>query len=144
MNLTEKITEVKPNLKPNTIKQYEAQLNKLKKSFDTDDWDFITDIDAVKQSVKNLLLTQRGERLFNPNIGSGIFEQLFDNVDVYTFESIRNKIKDMISSLEPRVGKIKVNIQDNAELNAMAVSVHFNIIGTPGDQTIDFYLERLR
>ncbi len=104
----------------------------------------ITDIDAVKQSVKNLLLTQRGERLFNPNIGSGIFEQLFDNVDVYTFESIRNKIKDMISSLEPRVGKIKVNIQDNAELNAMAVSVHFNVIGTPGDQTIDFYLERLR
>jgi phage baseplate assembly protein W len=104
----------------------------------------ITDIDAVKQSVKNLLLTQRGERLFNPNIGSGIFEQLFDNVDVYTFESIRNKIKDMISSLEPRVGKIKVNIKDEAELNSMAVTVQFNVIGTPGDQTIDFYLERLR
>lgn len=104
----------------------------------------ITDIDAVKQSVKNLLLTQRGERLFNPNVGSGIFEQLFDNVDVYTFESIRNKIKDMISSLEPRVGKVKVNIEDQSELNSIAVSVSFNVKGTPGEETIDFYLERLR
>ena len=60
MNLTEKITEVKPNLKPNTIKQYEAQLNKLKKNFDTDDWDFITDIDAVEDSLKHLsYLSQR-------------------------------------------------------------------------------------
>ena len=53
MNIKELISEVKPNLKPNTIKQYESQLNKLKKSFKTDDWDFITDIDAVEDSLTN-------------------------------------------------------------------------------------------
>ncbi len=104
----------------------------------------ITDIDAVKQSVKNLLLTNRGERLFNPNVGSGIFDSLFENNDVYAIESLRNKIKDMIGSLEPRVGTVKVNVRDNAELNEYNVSVTFNVIGIPGAQTLDFYLERLR
>ena len=56
----------------------------------------------------------------------------------------RNKIKDMIGSLEPRVGTVKVNVRDNAELNEYNVSVTFNVIGIPGAQTLDFYLERLR
>tara|TARA_R110002167_G_scaffold210846_1_gene415339 strand:- start:439 stop:1383 length:945 start_codon:yes stop_codon:yes gene_type:complete len=60
MNIKELISEVKPNLKPNTIKQYESQLNKLKKSFKTDNFDFITDIDAVEDSLKHLsYLSQR-------------------------------------------------------------------------------------
>ena len=104
----------------------------------------ITDIDAVKQSVKNLLLTNRGERLFNPNVGSGIFSSLFENADVYAIESLRNKIKDMISSLEPRVGKVKVDVKDNADFNEYNLTISFNVIGMPGTQTLDFYLERLR
>jgi phage baseplate assembly protein W len=104
----------------------------------------IKDLDAVKQSVRNLLLTNRGERLFNPNIGSGIFDSLFENADVYAIESLRNKIKDMIASLEPRVGKVKVDVKDNADLNEYNVTITFNVVGIPGAQSLEFYLERLR
>jgi tetratricopeptide (TPR) repeat protein len=106
MNLTEKITEVKPNLKPNTIKQYEAQLNKLKKSFDTDDWDFITDIDAVEDSLKHLsYLSQRN--MYNAIIvlllalnSDGDYDETLKD-----YQQIRDVLNDQYST-EQSEGKV--------------------------------------
>lgn len=106
MNLTEKITEVKPNLKPNTIKQYEAQLNKLKKSFDTDDWDFITDIDAVEDSLKHLsYLSQRN--MYNAIIvlllalnSKGDYDETLKD-----YQQIRDVLNDQYST-EQSEGKV--------------------------------------
>jgi len=106
MNLTEKITEVKPNLKPNTIKQYESQLNKLKKSFDTDDWDFITDIDAVEDSLKHLsYLSQRN--MYNAIIvlllalnSKGDYDETLKD-----YQQIRDVLNDQYST-EQSEGKV--------------------------------------
>ena len=106
MNLTEKITEVKPNLKPNTIKQYESQLNKLKKSFDTDDWDFITDIDAVEDSLKHLsYLSQRN--MYNAIIvlllalnSDGDYDETLKD-----YQQIRDVLNDQYST-EQSEGKV--------------------------------------
>ena len=47
---------------------------------------------AIKQSIKNLVLTQKGEKLFQPEIGSGVYELLFEPMDPFTADSIRDEI----------------------------------------------------
>ena len=106
MNLTEKITEVKPNLKPNTIKQYEAQLNKLKKSFKSDNWDFIEDVNAVEDSLKHLsYLSQRN--MYNAIIvlllalnSEGDFDETLKD-----YQQIRDVLNDQYSK-EQSEGKV--------------------------------------
>ena len=59
-NLTDDIAEARPNLKTNTVKQYVTNLNKLKKLFDTDNYDFLSDTDKVMEKVSDLhYLSQR-------------------------------------------------------------------------------------
>ena len=104
----------------------------------------LTDIDAVKNSVRNLILTNRGERPFQPNVGSNIFASLFENANPYTMESIRNRVKDMITSSEPRVNSVRCQLQFNEAENECRVTIHFNITGVSNNESVDFYLERLR
>jgi len=104
----------------------------------------LTDSDAVKQAVRNLLMCNRGERLFQPSIGSGIFDLLFENSDPLTFQSVRDNIKDTLASLEPRINQVQVQIQDNTDRNEIAVTINFNVAGVANAQSVDFYLERLR
>ena len=102
------------------------------------------DIDAVKNSVKNLLLTNRGERPFQPNLGSGLFDLLFENSNPYTIQAVRSKIVDMLTSYEPRINQVRVSIQDLPEDNAIHVKVGFNITSIVDNEEVEFYLERLR
>ena len=104
----------------------------------------VKDIDAVKNSVKNLLLTNRGERPFQPNLGSGLFDLLFENSNPYTIQAVRSKIIDMLTSYEPRINQVKVSIQDLPEDNAIHVKVGFNITSIVDNEEVEFYLERLR
>ena len=104
----------------------------------------LSDIDAVKQSVRNILFTNKGERLFQPSIGSGVFDLLFEHGDPLTFQAVRDNIKDILLSLEPRINQIQVQIEDNLDRNEINVTVNFNITGVANNQSVDFYLERLR
>lgn len=59
-SLTEELTEARPNVKPNTIRQYEIQLNKLKKVFESDNWDFLSKPEDVVDKLKgNKFTSQR-------------------------------------------------------------------------------------
>ena len=104
----------------------------------------LKDIEAVKQSVRNLLLTNRGERLFRPTMGSGVFDLLFENAGVFTYQAVRDNIMDTLKILEPRVNQISVDISDDSDNNTLNVRVQFNITGVANNQSVDFYLERLR
>ena len=104
----------------------------------------LTDIESVKQSVRNILFTNKGERLFQPSIGSGVFDLLFEHADPLTFQAVRDNIKDILTSLEPRINQIQVQIEDNIDINEVNVTVNFNIAGVANNQSVDFYLERLR
>ena len=104
----------------------------------------LSDIDAVKQSVRNILFTNKGERLFQPSIGSGVFDLLFEHADPLTFQAVRDNIKDILSVLEPRINQIQVQIEDDIDKNEIAVTVNFNVAGVANNESVDFYLERLR
>lgn len=104
----------------------------------------VKDIDAVKNAVKNLLLTTPGERPFQPKLGSGLFDLLFENYNPYTIQGVRVKIIDMLTSYEPRIDEIKVSVQDLPEDHAIHVKVGFNITNIADNEEVEFYLERLR
>jgi phage baseplate assembly protein W len=104
----------------------------------------LTDIDAVKNAVKNILLTVPGERPFRPDIGSGITGLLFENADAFTMSAIKENIALTLQRYEPRINELVVEINDNPDRNAYFVQLTFTVINSSIPEDINFYLERLR
>lgn len=104
----------------------------------------LKDIDAVKQSVKNLIVTNHGERPFQPEIGSNITRLLFEPADVFTASAIKTEILAVLQRFEPRVTNITVQVFDNSDRNAYNITIGFRVIFAESDQEVNFYLQRLR
>lgn len=104
----------------------------------------LTDIDAVKSSVKNLVLTNFGEKLFRPEFGGNVTSYLFENVDIFTALSIQGEIERVLSRFEPRVTDVTVQVDDEVDDNDYNVTIGFKIINNPQEFTVDFALNRLR
>lgn len=100
---------------------------------------------AVKQSVLNILLTNRGERPFDPNFGSDITSQLFENFDPIIETILEEQIRTALRNYEPRVNLLGVVVDGSPDRNAMNVRVEFEIISPERVTTsVDFSVERLR
>lgn len=103
------------------------------------------DVEAVKQSVLNILLTNRGEKPFEPTFGSGIRSYLFENVDGVTETLIREDIIFSLNNFEPRVIVEDVTVTARDDSNQVDISLTVNIINPINVTTaIEFTLERLR
>ena len=102
----------------------------------------LRDIDAVKQSVKNLVLTNFFESPFHPEIGGNVTAKLFENADMFTAIAIRDEIKTVIQEFEPRVDQ--VNVFDDVDRNSYVVNISFNVIFLQIETEISFNLQRLR
>jgi phage baseplate assembly protein W len=100
---------------------------------------------AVKQSVLNILLTNRGERPFDPNFGSNVRGQLFENFDPIVETILEEQIRTALRNYEPRVNLLGVVVDGSPDRNAMDVRVEFEIISPERVTTsVDFSVERLR
>lgn len=104
----------------------------------------LKDIAAIKQSVKNLILTSKKERLFQPWLGSGVGDILFEPADKVTMSMLKTEIKRVLDDYEPRVKVTAIDIQDEADINSYKISIAFTIVNLLEDTTIEFYLERVR
>lgn len=102
------------------------------------------DENAIKASVKHLLLTRNYERPFHSEIGSPIRAMLFDPPGPMLTVSLRRAIYDVITNFEPRVNLIDVEVLDQSENNAVTVTITFTIVNTSRPITIDLVLERTR
>jgi phage baseplate assembly protein W len=115
------------------------------KNFVTNDIIVTKDFAAIKNSIKNLLLTAPGERFFNPNIGSRISRLLFEPVDPFTANSLQTEIIETIEKFEPRVSLNEVSVVTTSDEQGYDVTVDFTVIGLPEQyQTIEFTLESTR
>jgi len=103
-----------------------------------------TDESAIKQSVKNLLLTRNFERPFHSEIGSPIRQLLFDLPGPMFTIMLRKAIIDVINNFEPRVNIIDIEVNDQLEENAVNVTLTFSIVNTTRPITLDLALERTR
>jgi phage baseplate assembly protein W len=99
---------------------------------------------AVKESVKNLLMTDRGERLFQPDIGCDIRGSLFENIDANTILIIKENIKSTIRTYEPRAEVKDVRVNANTDRNEVSVEIVFSVINSNRDSSLSINLSRVR
>ena len=110
----------------------------------TGDVGFKKDENAVKQAVKNLVLTQNFERPFHSEIGSSLRSLLFEPATPMTKEILRKTISDTITNFEPRVELIDVEIRYKLDDTAVDVRVIFKIVNTFTPIDVNLTLERTR
>lgn len=99
---------------------------------------------AIKDSIRNLLLTDPGERPFRPQLGGGIRAMLFDNMTPQTVVSMREQIRETISEYEPRANLIDVVVNPDFDKNHVNVTVVFNVINRQEPVTLDVIITRVR
>jgi phage baseplate assembly protein W len=102
------------------------------------------DVNAVKQSLKNLILTQFYERPFQPNLGSPVYKLLFENLDAITANSIEVQIDLMINQFEPRVRRQQIVVEPDPDLNAYSVTITFYVYGIKDPAKFTTMLTRSR
>lgn len=97
---------------------------------------------AIKQSIRNLILTVPGEKPFQPSIGSRVSELLFEPLDNFTSDAVRQEVINTIQQYEPRVTLTSVKINTRFSENAFDVVIEYKIVGLPTVETIEFVLKR--
>ena len=100
---------------------------------------------AIARSIRNLVLTTPGERFFNEDLGSGVNEVLFDNVDDISAAIIRDEIEQTIIRFEPRVKLQNVKVKGDFDNNQFDVTISYDIIGIEAlPQQLNFALQPTR
>lgn len=99
---------------------------------------------SVKESIKNIVLTNKGERLFQPDFGCNINASLFENIDANTVIILKDNIQKAISTYEPRCTVRSVEIIADQDTNNIQATVLFSVINTSNTSslTIDLVRER--
>jgi phage baseplate assembly protein W len=103
-----------------------------------------TDREAVRQSVKSLVLTNFYERPVKPDIGCSIRNFLFELWTPATRQQMENAVYEVIKNYEPRARVLRVAVNDNPDLNSLTVSIAFTIRNDPTPVVLDVILERVR
>jgi len=99
---------------------------------------------AIKQSLKNIVLTVRGERAFKPFFGSSADLSLFENFTPITEDILANAINDAVEAYEPRVQINSIDVDSDIESNSLSVEINYSIVGIPlNPQSLNLILERV-
>jgi len=102
------------------------------------------DEEAVKESIRNLILTDKGERLMQPNLGGNITAMLFENITPATLLLIEDQVKTTIQLHEPRAELQNVAVTSNIDDNTVRVKITFYIKNVEQPIDLDVFLERTR
>lgn len=105
----------------------------------------VTNEESVKQSLKNIILTNVGERFYDSNKGSKIKQSLFELYDPGTIEIVQIQLSEAIAAYEPRAVIQNIRLQEDIERGGYYVTLIFSIINIP-DQTftLDVSMQRVR
>lgn len=110
----------------------------------TEDLAVKRDEEAVKEAIKNLILTDRGERLMQPLVGGNIRAMLFENNTPSTIKIIQESIKETINFYEPRATLLDVVVQSSLDESTVEVGIYFYINNIEQPITLTVFLERTR
>ena len=107
----------------------------------------VTDVQDIKRSVRNLVMTNRFEKPFHPEIASHVRDLLFERFTPITFNLLRNRIETVLENYEPRVSVTDIEIDDSGrsmDNNELNVRIFFTLRNDPQIQSVDILLERVR
>jgi phage baseplate assembly protein W len=102
-----------------------------------------SDIGAIKNSIKNIILTEVGSRPFNPEFGTRVTDMLFENIDPITQRQITLEIENGITKFEPRISEYNVKVVANNDRNSYDISIIFQTIYSQTGE-IKFILNKIR
>ena len=103
-----------------------------------------TNVNAVRQSIKNLILTNYGERMFQPQVGSDIIRHLFEPMNTLTAKDISESITLTVKHNEPRAQLLNVDVRESSDYNSVVVNIVFSLINTNTPISMDVTLKRVR
>ena len=110
----------------------------------TGDVTMVTDVQDIKRSVRNLVLTNRFDHPFHPEIASNVRDLLFEQFTPITQTLVRNRIEEVLENYEPRVELQNVAVDDDQDGNRLVVDIYFYIVGVTGPQVVQTFLQRVR
>ena len=117
----------------------------FKRKIPSNDVNTITDIQAVKRSIRNLVLLNPYEKPFHPEISSGIRGMLFELMTPFVAAQLTKKVEDVINNFEPRARLVSVRSMPNYDRNEYEVSIEFYVVNAPTELVdLTVMLERLR
>ena len=133
------------NTSDRNVRQYsDLDLFFGKKTSD-DDISKVTDVEAVKRSIRNLVQLNVYDKPFHPEVSGGVREMLFENMTPLISTIIARQIEDVIENFEPRARLVSVRALPDFDRNAYEVQVAFYVVNTPTELVdLTVMLERLR
>jgi phage baseplate assembly protein W len=100
---------------------------------------------AIARSIRNLIMTQPGERFFNPILGSEVTGLLFENMDNLTASEIGDQIRLTVENFEPRVILTDVEVTPDHDTGEFNVEINYDIVGIDVlPQQLEFALQPTR
>ena len=110
----------------------------------TNDINVVENVVAVKRAVRNLVQTNFYERPFQPELGCGVRQLLFENFTPLTKVFLERKIEEVLLNYEPRIDLQNVAVDDDQDRNRLVVDIYFYIVGVSGPQQVQTFLQRVR
>ena len=110
----------------------------------TNDVNKLTDVEAVKRSVRNLINTNHYERPFHPEIGSDVRSMLFEPMTPLTALNLQRKVAEVLTNFEPRIKLQQVLASPDIDRNSYELRIMFYVIGSSQPVEVQTFLERLR
>ena len=110
----------------------------------TNDVNKLTDVEAVKRSVRNLINTSHFERPFHPEIGSSVRAMLFEPMTPLTALNLQRKVQEVLINFEPRIKLVQIVSNPNIDSNSYDLRIYFYVIGSNDLIEVQTFLERLR
>jgi phage baseplate assembly protein W len=139
--MSKTIARTEHNIKPVIYSDFFTDFSA---STDTGQLNRKTNENAVKQSVRNLLLTDFYERPFQPEIGSNLRSLLFEPFTAATEIRAKTYVEEVFDNHEPRADLLKVNITADPDRGAIFVEIYFRIINSVQPVSLNITLERTR
>ena len=110
----------------------------------TNDVNKLTDVEAVKRSVRNLINTNHYERPFHPEIGSDVRSMLFEPMTPLPALNLQRKVAEVLNNFEPRINLQQVLASPDIDRNSYELKIMFYVIGSNEPVVVETFLERLR
>ena len=104
----------------------------------------VKDVTSVKRGISNILMTENNERLFQPEVGSGLKNLLFEPMTDLTTQLLEDEVRSAIDAWENRAQVISIEVIPEEEYNRYRVAVIFRIINDPKEQQTEVLLSRER
>lgn len=104
----------------------------------------LVNADAVKQAVKNIVLTNFYERPYNPRFGGNVTAQLFENADPFLEYNLATNIRQSLENFEPRANIISIVVNSEADTNTLSAKIKFGIRALIDPVEVTVQLQRVR